>query len=168
MNPLYPNTFNPSGFGLPAPDSVHGRLHAFVRTNPVATIAGLGVLALGGYMLLRKEPEILTNLRENPIHCDLSQLPVDLDSFTRKQREDLLQLLSEQPLWWLRAKRKSLPSLGTERVQRLADQVFAEAITRRIRFLEEEDRRSGERQNPSRKLSSASTERFLKHGKVTS
>lgn len=67
--------------------------------------------------------------RPNPA-CDLSQFPTDLHHFTPEQREAMVKLLSEQPVWWLREKRASIPHLGEKSVQRMAKAVVDEAIAR--------------------------------------
>jgi hypothetical protein len=72
----------------------------------------------------------MARMHDNPVHCDLSYLPTDIKAFTPKQREEMTGLLSEQPVWWLRAKRDSLPTLCEPGVQRMIDKMFVDAIAR--------------------------------------
>lgn len=74
----------------------------------------------------------ITHLWPRP-HCDLSQFPTDVHNFTPEQREMMVQLLSEQPVWWLEEKRASIPHLGEKSVQRMADKLVADAIARATR-----------------------------------
>jgi hypothetical protein len=69
---------------------------------------------------------------QNPAPCvKLSDFPADINKLTPKLRHELVTLMSQYPLSWLRAKRKSLPTLKTDRVQKLADKMFADAIRMR-------------------------------------
>jgi hypothetical protein len=69
---------------------------------------------------------------QNPAPCvKLSDFPADINKLTPKLRRELVTMMSQYPLSWLRAKRKSLPTLKTDRVQKLADKMFADAIRMR-------------------------------------
>lgn len=111
---------------------------AFRQVNPERIQPGSYISFKVPYsgVVLRKGLPIA---RHNPLrdhlapHCDLSRFPVNIDDITPKQREELVELMAAQPRWWLEAKRESLPSLGTERVQKMADELFVEAMNRRAR-----------------------------------
>ncbi len=77
-------------------------------------------------------PSSLTSFggaRSNPAHCiDLHRYPTDVRKLTAAKRRQLVVELSKEPVAWLKRKRASIPSLRTEKVQKLANSIMTDAI----------------------------------------